>query len=438
MHKVIKRDGREVEFDRNKIISGIDKAFGALGQVDENGTAEKIADSIEAMEKVLDVEEIQNIIEAKLMASKHKDVAKEYVNYRYLHKMARSQYSELMSAVAEKLTAKNVQNQNANVDEASFGGRMGEANTIVTKQYALEYLVSPMAKANHLNNEIYLHDLDHYAIGNHNCLSIPFDDLLKNGFNTRQTDVRPAQSINTAFQLIAVIFQLQSLQQFGGVSATHLDWTMVPYVRKSFYKHYKEGVKYIEGKELDYSFYPDLPIDESDYKAYSEPAYRYAMDMTKKELKQAVEGMYHNLNTLQSRSGCQLPFTSINYGTCTLPEGRMVIKALLEGSLKGVGKLKKTSIFPCGIFQCMTGVNRKPGDPNYDLYRLALKSTSQRLYPNYMSCDWSIDISGNERDAKDKQQYLDSLTEPQMQQLADWCEQNPDIAEQLGLEVIEM
>ena len=389
MHKVVKRDGREVEFDRNKIISGIDKAFEALGQVDVNGTAEKIADSIEAMEKVLDVEEIQNIIEAKLMASKHKDVAKEYVNYRYLHKMARSQYSELMSAVAEKLTAKNVQNQNANVDEASFGGRMGEANTIVTKQYALEYLVSPMAKANHLNNEIYLHDLDHYAIGNHNCLSIPFDDLLKNGFNTRQTDVRPAQSINTAFQLIAVIFQLQSLQQFGGVSATHLDWTMVPYVRKSFYKHYKEGVKYIEGRELDYSFYSDLPIDESDYKAYSEPAYRYAMDMTKKELKQAVEGMYHNLNTLQSRSGCQLPFTSINYGTCTLPEGRMVIKALLEGSLKGVGKLKKTSIFPCGIFQCMTGVNRKPGDPNYDLYQLALQSTSKRLYPNYCNVDWS-------------------------------------------------
>ena len=99
--------------------------------------------------------------------------------------------------------------------------------------------------------------------------------------------------------------------------------------------------------------------------------------------------MYHNLNTLQSRSGCQLPFTSINYGTCTKPEGRMVIKSLLEGSIKGIGKLKKTSIFPCGIFQCMTGVNRKLGDPNYDLYKLALKSTSKRLYPNYCNCGWS-------------------------------------------------
>lgn len=389
MQRVIKRDGREVEFDKNKIIAGIDKSFKALNQIDENSVAEKIATSIEAMNKTLDVEEIQNLVEAKLMASKHKDVAREYINYRYLHKMARSQYNELMTAIAEKLTAINIQNQNANVDEASFGGRMGEANTIVTKQYALEYLVSPMAKMNHLNNEIYIHDLDHYAIGNHNCMSIPFDDLLANGFNTRQTDVRPAQSINTAFQLIAVIFQLQSLQQFGGVSATHLDWTMVPYVRKSFYKHYKEGVKYLEDRELDYSFHSGLSIEEEDYKVYSAAAYRYAMDMTTKELTQAVEGMYHNLNTLQSRSGCQLPFTSINYGTCTLPEGRMVIKALLEGSIKGIGRLNRTSIFPCGIFQCMAGVNRKLGDPNYDLFKLALKSTSMRLYPNYANVGWS-------------------------------------------------
>ena len=133
----------------------------------------------------------------------------------------------------------------------------------------------------------------------------------------------------------------------------------------------------------------DYSIEDPEWKAYSYKAYKYAMDMTIKETQQAVEGMYHNLNTLQSRSGNQLPFTSINYGTCTLPEGRMMIKALIEGSIKGVGKLHKTSIFPCGIFQCMKGVNRKPGDPNYDLFRLALKSTAQRLYPNYANVDWS-------------------------------------------------
>jgi ribonucleoside-triphosphate reductase len=260
-----------------------------------------------------------------------------------------------------------------------------------------------MAKKNHESNMIYIHDLGAYAVGMHNCLSIPFDDLLAKGFNTRQTDVRPANSVNTAFQLVAVIFQLQSLQQFGGVSATHLDWTMVPYVRKSFWKHYKDGLKYIGclGKsgrwdtpeEQSVQLYHQgewdkLPIDDTFAK--NEPnVYKYALDMTEKEVSQAVEGMYHNLNTLQSRSGNQLPFTSINYGTCTLPEGRMVIKALLEGSLKGTGKIRKTSIFPCGIFQLMSGVNKEPGTPNYDLKQLALKSTATRLYPNYANVDWS-------------------------------------------------
>ena len=397
MQKIIKRDGREVDFDKSKIITSIDKAFTAVGKVDEGGVAEKIAESIESVDKVLDVDEIQNMIEAKLMASKHKDVAKAYINYRYLHKMARGQYNELMTAVAEKLTAKNVQNQNANVDEASFGGRIGEASSVVTKQYALEYLVSPMAKANHMNNEIYIHDLDAYATGSHNCMSIPFDDLLKNGFNTRQTDVRPAQSINTAFQLIAVIFQLQSLQQFGGVSATHLDWTMVPYVRKSFYKHYKNVCDVIPGvsDNLVLENPDEVSIDDEIYcgRHWWNFMKRYitlkATKATKRELRQAVEGMYHNLNTLQSRSGNQLPFTSINYGTCTKPEGRLVIRALLDGSIKGIGALHKTSIFPCGIFQCMAGVNRKKGDPNYDLFKLALKSTSKRLYPNYCNVDWS-------------------------------------------------
>ena len=273
---------------------------------------------------------------------------------------------------------------------------MGEANSVQARDIALNDIVSPMSRDNHLNNMIYIHDLDSYVVGMHNCLSVPFDKLLKYGFNTRQTDVRPAQSVNTAFQLLAVIFQLQSLQQFGGVSATHLDWTMVPYVRKSFYKHYCDGLHYIESAKSNFEIKLDLNKEEAqnfsiqNKKVYNHPmAYTYAMDMTTKEIYQAVEGLYHNLNTLQSRSGNQLPFTSINYGTCTLPEGRLVIKALLDISIKGIGKLHKTSIFPCGIFQCMKGVNRKPGDPNYDLFRLALKSTAKRLYPNYANVDWS-------------------------------------------------
>ena len=348
------------------------------------------------------------------MRSERRDVARAYIRYRYKKEVARNKKDDFIKAIREKLDGNNVKNQNANVDEHSFGGRIGEASGVVTKQLALDYLLSPMARKNHIDNMIYTHDLDSYYVGSHNCLSIPFDDLLANGFNTRQADVRPAGSINTAFQLIAVIFQIQSLCQFGGVSATHLDWTMVPYVRKSFWKHFKDGVKYLYSPN-DYNYIVNNVLGDLDtskmpiqlyrnattkteeenavsYLLASETykkAYDYAYDMTVRETHQAAEGLYHNLNTLQSRSGNQLPFTSINYGTCTLPEGRMITKALLDVSIEGLGKLHKTSIFPCGIFQCMKSVNRKPGDPNYDLYRLALESTARRLYPNYANVDWS-------------------------------------------------
>ena len=177
---------------------------------------------------------------------------------------------------------------------------------------------------------------------------------------------------------------------------------MVPYVRMSFYKHFRDGVVYVEKEPywMDENIIAEkFSIDDPIYKKHPD-AYKYAMDMTKRELYQAVEGMYHNLNTLQSRSGNQLPFTSINYGTCTEPEGRMVIKALLDTSIKGIGKLHKTSIFPCGIFQMMKGVNRKPGDPNYDLYQLALRSTAQRLYPNYANVDWSGNAGYDKNDVR--------------------------------------
>ena len=390
MQYIKKRDGRLVEFNRNKIIEAIIKAFKSVdGEITPYATekANNIADFIteKSKGKILTVEEIQDMVEQGLMSTRRKDVARAYIAYRLERTRIRNWNTQMMDKVAIKLAATDVQNQNANVDEYSFGGRRGEADSVIFKQYALDNIVSEMARNNHLNNEIYIHDLDAYILGMHNCLTIPFDKLLAEGFNTRQTDVRPANSVNTAFQLVAVLFQLQSLQQFGGVSASHLDWTMVPYVRKSFLKHFKDGVKYLEERHFDGS---PISIEDEIYKNHP-AAYRYAMDMTIKETQQAVEGMYHNLNTLQSRSGNQLPFTSINYGTCTLPEGRIVIRALLQGSIKGVGKLHKTPIFPCGIFQYMKGVNDRPGTPNYDLYQLALESTAKRLYPNYANVDWS-------------------------------------------------
>ena len=402
---IIKRDGRVVPFNKNKIVAAILKAFEAVGSIDDYAKtkAENIAtyieDKVKEREEPYGVEEIQDLVEQGLMSLKHKDVAKAYILYREERSKVRQGKTALMKLIGKKIDASDVQNQNANMDEHSFGGRMGEARNELMKDYALNYCVSKKTRDNHLNNEIYIHDLDSYAVGEHNCLTIPFDELLAKGFNTRQTDVRPARSINTAFQLVAVIFQLQSLQQFGGVSASHLDWTMVPYVRLSFYKHYKDGMNYIEEMELSEDFKETMSIEDDKYKAYPR-VYKYAMDKTEKELMQAVQGMYHNLNTLQSRSGNQLPFTSINYGTCTLPEGRMVTKALLEGSIEGVGKVRKTPIFPCGIFQCMKGVNRAPGDPNYDLFKLALRSTAQRLYPNYVNVDWSVNAGYDKNDPK--------------------------------------
>ena len=308
---VIKRDGRKVAFDTDKIHKAILKAFKAVDGIITlyaETKAENIANYIqgycEDVQEPLLIEEIQDLVEFGLMSTKRKDVAKAYIKYREKRAKERNWNSQMMEAARKKLTASNIENQNANVDEHSFGGRKGEFDSVVLKQYALDNCMSEKSRENHLKNMIYIHDLDSYAVGMHNCLSIPFDELLEKGFNTRQTDIRPANSINTAFQLVAVIFQLQSLQQFGGVSATHLDWTMVPYVRKSFYKHIKDGLKYLNSEykikattghwiKIDKQHPENSPIEA--WRKVHDDVFNYAMDMTERELQQAVEGMYHNL-----------------------------------------------------------------------------------------------------------------------------------------------
>lgn len=413
--KVIKRDGRIQNYNFLKIESVVSKAFQSVNQETPEKFLEQLKNSIEESFKkrdTLDVEDIQDIIQKELIKRNKYDIVESFIIYRNKRTEIREKNSKIIRDIQKKLDGKNIENQNANVDEASFGGRIGEASRVVCKNDALKYRMSKKSRKAHENNEIYIHDLDSYSAGMHNCLSLPLDKLLENGFKTRQTDVRPAGSINTAMQLTAVLFQIQSLQQFGGVSATHLDWTMVPYVRMSFFKHFKDGLKWCE-KLVD----EDIKniIDQIDFKntsiednsiAQYKTAYDYATEMTKKETYQACEGMYHNLNTLQSRSGNQLPFSSINYGTCTLPEGRMVIESLLNVSIKGLGQHGRTSIFPCGIFQYSKYINGLPGTPNYDLYKLALKSTAQRLYPNYINIEWSGNAGYDKNDPKT---YMSSM-----------------------------
>ena len=423
---LVKKSDKSLEpFMVEKVLKGAEKAYASVNENMKPGVLDCIIGKYrdEDDEKIVDADEIQDEVEKCLMED-NKVAAKSYILYRYTNKIRKDKFNTNVKSILKKLMAEDVQNQNANVDEHSFDGRMGEASSFVNKKIALDGYMSRKSRKNHLNNEVYIHDLDAYVSGKHNCLTEPIDLLFAKGFVTRQADVRSPGSVATALQLLAVVFQLQSQDQFGGVAAGHLDWSLVPYVRLSFYKHFMVGLKFVENvdndaiakfkKEFfslpnddDFKFLEEdtidkrkhISIDNKIYKSH-EKVYDYALSMLKDEVFQSVEAMYSNLNTLQSRSGCQLPFTSLNYGTCTKTEGRLVIKALLEGSLDGTGKFHKTPIFPCGIFQLMKGVNRYPGEPNYDLYKLALKSTSQRLYPNYANCDWTTNAGYDKEDPR--------------------------------------
>ena len=434
--KVIKRDGKKEEFNEINIRKVIDKASSSVSKENQL-SSEKIEKVLNYVLKnisgeEIEVEKIQDLVENGLMKENCFDVAKSFILYREERAKERFKKLGIIKEINEKLSATNIQNQNANLDEASFGGRKGEADSALMKQLALDYYISPKFAKNHINNRVYIHDLDSYVIGMHNCLSVPIDELLANGFKTRQVFIRPAGSANTAFQLVAVLFQLQSLQQFGGVSATHLDWSLVPYVRKSFMKHYivaalkdTRDFKKINLPQMMFDDYKDeggiwrnrlddwidlhkekflkkLKLKKSDFyfdnKKLNKKYRQQAVFDTIQEVKQAAEGMLHNLNSLQSRSGNQLPFSSINYGTCTEEEGRIVVKAILGATIKGVGN-GQTSIFPCQIFQKMKGVNDE-GSKNYDLYKMAIRSTAKRMYPNYCNCDWSKDQGYNKDDPR--------------------------------------
>lgn len=437
---IVKRNGKREKFDPEKIKKALEKANLSvpeehrISQTIINNIANKVEQLANEKETMFTIEDIQNAIEDYLITANKFELTRACIKYRYIKAMAKNKYAELMDAVAKKVACKDVVNQNANLDEKSFGGRLGETTSLIMKQYALDYCVSPTTRDNHINNMIYIHDQDHYAVGDHNCLTIPFDQLLSEGFNTRQTDVRASGSINTALQLVAVIFQLQSLVQFGGVSAPTLDTTLVPYVRKSFSKYFVDEMKDRKPKwkkevpkELSFN---DPEFTRRKYRKI----YNAAMRLLVKETHQAVEALYHNLNTLQSRSGNQLPFSSINFGLCTEPEGRLLSKEFLEVCREGLGKYHRTSIFPCVIFQCKKGVNLDPKDPNYDLFKLALQCTSERLYPNYGNCDWSVQKKWVAEDREIKNRVINELSKEDKKKLIERVKNNKDLQYVLALD----
>ena len=393
--KVIKRDGRSVEFDRDKIKNAIIAAFKEVdGEITQSAKdkASEIASYINGLEdEEISVEKIQDIVEEKLMASKRKDVARAYIIYRNDRNRVREQKSDVIQKVMNRVNASNVVNANANVDERSFSGREKEASADVGKTIALDYggLSKEVAQA-HKDMLVYQHDLEKAIYGVHNCLNLDFGEIFTYGFKTRNGDVRPPKSFSTACQLVAVAFQCQSQVQFGGVGSIHLDYDLAPFVRMSFSKHFKDGLKWIEHESEEYINHVPKSIGIEDGEAkYHKEAYKYAIEMLENEGAQSAQGLYHNLNTLESRQGSQVPFTSINLGRDTSPEGRLVTKWIMNASIDGIGEHHLTSIFPISIFQYKNGVNAKPGDPNYDLKQLALKSMSKRIYPNWVNGNWS-------------------------------------------------
>lgn len=438
---VVKRDGRKVEFNPKKIEEAMLKAFKEVNS--DRGDeyfkfklmASDTAYRIEQTVKITDVsvEEIQDFVVAVLNQT-YPSVGSAYQRYREERTKIREMNSPKFKKAMDKLEAKNTENLNANVVDDCFSGILKCYTEVYFKENALEFRMNETTKNNHINNMVYQHDLDSWGLA-HNCLSLPIDYLLANGAEVKQTDLRPAKSISSACQLLAVYCQLQSLDMFGGVAATHLDHSLVPYYRYSFYKHFHDGLNYVE-KFKSYDSLDNVAetsINDEYYNKH-EQAKEYAVEMTDRELKQAIEAMFHNLNSLQSRSGGQLPFTSIAYGTCTSTEGRKIISAILNQTITGLGSSHRTSIFPCQIFKLRDGVNLDQSDPNYDLFLLAMKSASTRIYPNFLNGDHAQQKEWVRKDREQKITYLNLLSPEQRNILNEHLEQRHDWAKELRLE----
>lgn len=279
--------------------------------------------------------------------------------------------------------------ENANLNGDSFSGKMSRLGSETAKWHALRHVLPEDLALAVENGDLYVHDLDQYALGTTNCIFIPFDRLLASGFNTGNGSVRTPQTIMSAMALVAIIFQSQQNSQYGGVSANKIDWDLAPYVKRSFRKHYRKAQRLFG--ENDRIEDEQLHLNSDEAKEKCPRAFAFACEETELETEQAAESLIHNLNTMSSRAGGQIPFTSLNYGLCTSAEGRLVSRSLLQATIRGLGN-GETPVFPQHIFQCKQGINQSEGDPNYDLFRLAVTCSSRRMYPNFVNVDASFNL----------------------------------------------
>ena len=401
--KIKKRDGKIVNFNVEKISDAIAKA-GLATEEFKPEKAAKLAEKVlkkaeeEITTRTPSVEQIQDIVEEVLMESSYKKTAREYIRFRQERSRIREAKSDLMNIYktishADASEDSDVKRSNANVDGNSAMGKMLQFGAEGSKVFAKTMLLRPDIAAAHDNGDIHIHDLDFYATGTLTCCqSDPFVLFENGGFNTGHGHLRTPNSIGSYAALAAILLQANQNEQHGGQSIPNFDYAMAPGVDKSFRKALKRNLdKYnkFAGKKLELKVKDTIKYgDDGKLKKDKWPkeVIEASNEDVEKETLQAMEGFVHNLNTMHSRAGAQVPFTSINFGTDTTPSGRLVSMDLLQATENGLGK-GETPIFPISIFKVKSGVNYEPGDPNYDLFKRSMEVSAKRLFPNFCFID---------------------------------------------------
>lgn len=388
---VVKRDGRVVGYNEEKIKAAIRKAMLTTEAGEDEALIQRITDRIGVTgPERMTVEEIQDRVEIELMKSPRKEVAKRYIAYRDQRSIARQARTRDM--FLEIIDAKNndITRENANMNTDSPAGMMMKFASETTKPFVDDYLLSPEAKAAVRNNYIHIHDKDYYPTKSLTCVQHPLDKILRHGFVAGHGESRPAKRIETASVIACISLETAQNEMHGGQAIPAFDFYLAPFVRSSFVEEVKtlEALYGQDFSRLYEAEIKDFLYRDLDGLAGEERLLQHAVNRTVSRVHQAMEAFIHNMNTIHSRGGNQVVFSSINYGTDTSAEGRCIIRELLNSTYEGVGN-GATAIFPIQIWKSKSGVSYLPSDPNYDLYRLACKVSARRFFPNFLNLDAS-------------------------------------------------
>ena len=386
---VVKRDGRLVDFNNQKIVAAILKAMDVTEAGEDIVLAAKIADTISRRSADrMTVEDIQDCVEFELMKSPRKEVARKYIAYRNQRNLARKAktneiFQEIISAQANDITR-----ENANMNADTPAGMMMKFASEATKTYVDECLLSDEARAAVYNGYIHIHDKDYYPTKSLTCLQHPLDKILNGGFQAGHGESRPAKRIETAAVLACISMETVQNEMHGGQAIPAFDFYLAPFVRKT-YQEEIDKLSALTGQNLDHL--RDAVIDDYIRRDLvglqgEERLKLHAVNQTVSRVHQAMEAFVHNMNTIHSRGGNQVVFSSINYGTDTSAEGRCIIREMLNTTYEGVGN-GATAIFPIQIWKKKRGVSYLPEDPNYDLYKFACKVSARRFFPNFLNLD---------------------------------------------------